>query len=412
MSSPLAAFLIQLVIIIIASRVFGYLFKRMGQPTVMGETFAGIFLGPSILGALFPEYLTYVFPAASLGPLRILSQVGLMLFMFVVGMELDLSLLKQKAKSAAVISITSIVFPYALGLGLAYFLYKEFAPPNVPFHAFALFMGIAMSITAFPVLARIIREKGLTNTHNGSVAITAAAVDDVSGWCILAVVIAIAQANALSDALYTMGGTILYVLAMFYVVKPLLYRFSKARITSPIIRQSTVAIVLIVMLASALCTELIGIHALFGAFLAGVIMPHEWDLRKSMTDKVEDVALIMLLPLFFVITGLRTEVGALNSFFLWGVCLVVILLAILGKFGGSALAARATGESMHSSLTIGILMNTRGLMELVILNIGFELGILKGEIFTIMVIMALVTTFMTSPLLNLVDRYYQRKGNV
>jgi Kef-type K+ transport system membrane component KefB len=408
----LPAFLIQLVIIIITCRVFGYVFKRMGQPTVMGEILAGIFLGPSLLGALFPGYLNYVFPAASLGPMRILSQVGLILFMFVVGMELDLTLLKQKAKAAAAISITSIVFPYALGVGLAYFLYQQFAPANVPFHAFALFMGIAMSITAFPVLARIIREKGLTNTHNGSVAITAAAVDDVSGWCILALVIAIAKANALSDSLYTLGGTILYVLGMFYVVKPLLYRFSKAKISSPIIRQSTMAIILIMMLLSALCTELIGIHALFGAFLAGVIMPHEWDLRKSVTDKVEDVALIMLLPLFFVITGLRTEIGALNSLYLWGVCGLVILLAIAGKFGGSALAAKMTGESNHSSLTIGILMNTRGLMELVILNIGFELGILKGGIFTIMVIMAVVTTFMTSPLLNLVDRYYQRKGKM
>lgn len=376
----------------------------------MGEIFAGIFLGPSILGALSPSYLSYIFPANSMGYMKILSQIGLILFMFVVGMELDLNILKQKAKAATTISIVSIILPYSLGVALAYYLYAQFAPANVPFHAFALFMGIAMSITAFPVLARIIREKGLSNTRHGSIAITSAAVDDVSGWCILALVVAIVKATSVQDSVYTLLMTIAYILVMFFVVRPLLHRFSKIRDTAEVIKQSTIAVIFMVMLLSAWVTELIGIHALFGAFVAGVIMPQEWDLKKIIIDKVEDVALILLLPLFFVITGLRTEIGALNSLYLWGICLLIIFAAILGKFGGSALAAKLTGESNYSSLTIGALMNTRGLMELVILNIGYELGILKEDIFTMMVIMALVTTFMTSPLLNLFDRIYKKKS--
>lgn len=370
---------------------------------------AGIFLGPSLLGTVFPAYLQYVFPPHSLDHMRILSQVGLILFMFVVGMELDLNILKQKARAATAISITSIIIPYSLGVGLAYFMHDNYAPPGVPFYAFALFMGIAMSITAFPVLARIIREKNLSNTRHGSLAITSAAVDDVSGWCILALVVAIVKATSVNNSIYTVIYTVIYVLAMFFVVRPLLHRFAKAKNQTNIVKQSTIAIIFIMMVVSAYITEVIGIHALFGAFIAGVIMPQEWDFRTIITDKIEDVALILLLPLFFVITGLRTEIGSLNSPQLWGLCVFIIFLAILGKFGGSALAAKVSGESTYSSLTIGILMNTRGLMELVILNIGYDLKILTESVFTMMVIMAIVTTFMTSPLLNLVDRYYNRK---
>lgn len=409
MSQHLSSFLLQLIIIIITSRVFGYVFKRLGQPTVMGEILAGIFLGPSLLGSLFPAYLQFVFPPHSLDHMRILSQVGLILFMFVIGMELDIKVLKQKAKTAFFISNASIILPFILGFGLSYFLHDEFAPDGVPFYAFASFMGIAMSITAFPVLARIIRERKLRNNRIEAIAMTSAAINDVSGWCALAFIIAIAKAHTIYNSLYTLAATFAYIVFMFFVVRPLLQRFSIAKFKNNIVAKSTIAIIFIMMLLSSLCTELIGIHALFGAFIAGVVMPPEWDLRKTITDKVEDVALILLLPLFFVITGLRTEINTLNTLSLWLVCILVIATAILGKLGGSAFGARIMGENAYDSLTIGALMNTRGLMELIILNIGFELGILKEEVFTMMVIMALFTTIMTTPLLNLLDKLYHKK---
>ena len=409
MSQHLSSFLIQLIIIIITSRIFGQIFKRMGQPTVMGEILAGIFLGPSFLGTIFPQYLEYVFPPHSLDHMRILSQIGLILFMFVVGMELDIKILKQKARTAFIISNASIIIPFSLGFGLSYFLHDEFAPEGVPFYAFASFMGIAMSITAFPVLARIIRERKLHNNRIEAIAMTSAAINDVSGWCALAFVIAIARAHTIYNSFYTLGATLLYMVVMFFVIRPALSRFSKSKSKNRIIEHSTIAIIFLMMLLSSLCTELIGIHALFGAFIAGVVMPQEWNLRKIITDKIEDVALILLLPLFFVITGLRTEITTLNTFSLWLICSLVVFIAILGKLGGGALGAKITGESNYDSLTIGALMNTRGLMELIILNIGFDLGILKEEVFTMMVIMALFTTFMTTPTLNLLDKIYKKR---
>ncbi|MBS1774335.1 MAG: cation:proton antiporter [Bacteroidetes bacterium] len=410
MTQNLSVFLTQLIIIIIASRIFAYLFKKIGQPSVMGEIMAGIFLGPSILGAIFPQYLTTVFPPNSLGNMRILSQIGLILFMFVVGMEFDINVVKQKARSAIFISTASIVLPFVLGVWLSYFLHSTFAPPDTPFYAFALFMGIAMSITAFPVLARIIRERKFQDDRVQTIAMTSAAFNDVSGWCILAFVIAIVKAHSFYNSFYTLGATVAYMIVMFFIVRPLLSRFSKTRSKNNIVKQSTVAIILLMMLLSALCTEMIGIHALFGAFIAGVIMPQEWDLRDIIINKIEDVALIMLLPLFFVITGLRTEINSLNTIPLWLICCAVVAVAITGKLAGSAIAAKIAGESNYNSLVIGILMNTRGLMELIILNIGFELGILKEAVFTMMVIMALVTTFMTGPTLSFLDRIYKKKN--
>ncbi len=409
MTQHLGAFLIQLIIIIITSRVFGYFFKKMGQPTVMGEILAGIFLGPSILGSIFPAYIQAIFPPGSLDTMRILSQIGLMLFMFVVGMELDLDILRTKARTAITISNASIIIPFSLGVLLAFFLHDYYAPDNAPFYAFALFMGIAMSITAFPVLARILRERTLKDKRIEAIAMTSAAINDVTGWVALAFVIAIIKAHSFSNSVYTLLATVAYMIGMVFIVRPLMNKLAKKQ-ENNFIKQSTVAIIFLVMLLSSLCTELIGVHALFGAFMAGVIMPQQWHFRQVITDKVEDVALILLLPLFFVITGLRTHINAVNTPTLWAVTLLIIFVAVLGKLGGSAVAAKLTGESNYNSLTIGALMNTRGLMELVILNIGYDLNILSQEIFTMMVIMALVTTFMTSPLLNLLDRTYKKKA--
>jgi Kef-type K+ transport system membrane component KefB len=330
--------------------------------------------------------------------------------MFVIGMELDLNIIKKKAKSAVLISNISIIVPYALGVLLSFYLRDDFCPPGVPFYAFSLFIGIAMSITAFPVLARIIRERNLTNTRMGSIAIISAATGDIAGWCILAVVIAVAKAGSMGTSLYTLALAVVYVLIMLFVVRPLLKKMSTQKTANEDVKRSTIAIIFIVLLLSAYTAEIIGIHALFGAFMAGVIMPLEWDFRKLIINKIEDVALVLLLPIFFIFTGLRTQIGLLNEPALWGMCGIIILLAILGKFGGSAIAARMAGENMHDSLAIGALMNTRGLMELIILNIGYDLGILNPQIFAMMVIMALVTTFMTSPLLTLFNKIYGKEN--
>ncbi len=407
-SHPLPVFILQLMLIIAASQLCGYLFKKIGQPSVMGEIVAGILLGPSLMGSLLPGFSAFVFPASSLGNLQMLSQVGLILFMFVIGMELDTQMLRQKARAAILISHFSIVIPFILGLVLSYFLYAAYAPEGIPFYAFSLFIGIALSITAFPVLARIIKERGLSGTKLGTMAITAAAAGDVAAWCILAFIVAIVKAGSISSSVYTIIAAVVYVVVMLFVVRPLLKKIAGLRSDHNILKRSSMAIIFVVLLVSSYCCEVIGIHALFGAFLAGVIMPAEWNFRKLLIDKIEDVALVLLLPLFFVFTGLRTQVGLLSDPSLWGTCLLIILVAVVGKFGGSAVAARMTGESLRDSLSIGALMNTRGLVELVVLNIGYDLHIITPQMFTMMVIMALVTTFMTNPSLNIINRVFDK----
>ncbi len=406
---PLATLILQVVAIILVSRVFGFIFNKIGQPTVIGEIIAGIVLGPSVVGLFFPEFSLFLFPEASLGNLKFLSQFGLILFMFVIGMELDLNVLKGKAHDAVVISHASIIIPYALGMGLAYFLYEEFAPEKISFMSFALFMGIATSITAFPVLARIIQERDLTKTRLGVIAITCAAADDVTAWCILAAVIAIVKAGTFVSALFTIALSLVYVLFMIFAVQPFLRRLGNIYSDRETINKTIVAVSFLVLLISAYLAEIIGIHALFGAFLAGVIMPPNFNFRKILTEKIEDVSLVLLLPLFFVFTGLRTQIGLLNQPHLWAVCGWIILAAVAGKFGGSAIAARFVGQSWKDSLAIGALMNTRGLMELIVLNIGYDLGILSPEIFAMMVLMALITTFMTGPALDLLNYFYPDK---
>ena len=406
---PLAILLAQIITIILVARVFGWIFKKIGQPSVIGEIIAGIVLGPSLLGLYFPEFSSTLFPVESLGNLKFLSQIGLILFMFVIGMELDLKVLKNKANDAVVISHASIVIPFALGIGLSYFVYNQFAPEGVKFLSFSLFMGIALSITAFPVLARIVQERGIHKTKLGAIVITCAAADDITAWCILAVVIAIVKAGTFVSSLYIIMLAVLYVLAMIFIVKPFLKRIGDLYGSKDTIIKPVVAIFFLVLILSSYATEVIGIHALFGAFMAGAIMPDVPKFRTIFIEKVEDVALILLLPLFFVFTGLKTEIGLLNDPYLWKVTGFIILVAVVGKFLGSALAAKFVGQSWRDSLTIGALMNTRGLMELIVLNIGLELNVLTPEVFTMMVIMALVTTFMTGPALDLINYIFKTK---
>ncbi|HSN48067.1 MAG TPA: cation:proton antiporter, partial [Flavobacterium sp.] len=336
---------------------------------------------------------------------------GLILFMFVIGMELDLKVLQNRAKDAIVISHASIVIPFALGIGLAYFVYFKFAPEGVAFLPFALFMGIALSITAFPVLARIVQERGIHKTKLGAIVITCAAADDITAWCLLAAVIAIVKAGTFVSSLYIIGLAIGYVLAMLFVVKPFLKKIGELYATKSSLNKPVVAIFFLTLIVSSYITEIIGIHALFGAFMTGVIMPDITKFRNLFIEKVEDVSVILLLPLFFVYTGLRTEIGLINDPYLWRVTGFIILVAVVGKFFGSALAARFVGQSWRDSLTIGALMNTRGLMELIVLNIGLDLKVLTPEVFTMMVIMALVTTFMTGPTLNIINFIFKTRDD-
>jgi Kef-type K+ transport system membrane component KefB len=404
---PLAILLAQIIMIILVARLFGWFFKKIGQPSVIGEIIAGIALGPSLLGLYFPDFFHALFPADSLENLKFLSQIGLILFMFVIGMELDIKVLKNRAKEAVVISHASIVIPFALGIGLAYFVYNRFAPEGVKFLSFSLFMGIAMSITAFPVLARIVQERGMHKTKLGAIAITCAAADDITAWCLLAVVIAIVKAGTFESSMYIISLAIIYVLAMIYLVKPFLKRIGDLYGSKDSLSKPVVAIFFLLLIISSYATELVGIHALFGAFMMGAIMPDIPKFRTVFIAKVEDVSVILLLPLFFVFTGLRTEIGLINEPYLWKVTGFIILVAVVGKFLGSALAAKFVGQSWRNSLIIGALMNTRGLMELIVLNIGLGLGVLTTEVFTMMVIMALVTTFMTGPALDLINYIFK-----
>ena len=401
----LGLLLLQIVIIFFVSKLFGSLITRIGQPAVIGEIIAGIFLGPSLMGWVFPGFSGFIFPKDSLGNLQFLSQIGLIFFMFLIGIDLDIDKLKNKARSAIVISHAGIVFPYFLGVTLAYTLYSEFAPAGVSFLSFALFMGIAMSITAFPVLARILQEKGLTRTPLGAMALTCAAADDVTAWCILAVVIAIVRAGNITGALFTILLTLIFVLLMLFLVRPWLKRSFGKLGEQKNSDQTAVTLAFFILLVAAWLAEIIGIHALFGAFLAGAIMPKTEKFSALLAGKTTDLSVLVLLPLYFAFTGLRTQIGLLNEVHLWVVFGMIVFFAIFGKFGGSAVAARITGHSWKEALSIGALMNTRGLMELIVLNIGYDLGILSPKIFAIMVLMAIVTTFMTAPLLEIISQF-------
>jgi len=399
--TPVSILLMQIVVILAMAGLFRRLFRWLHQPPVMGEMVAGIVLGPSVLGLFLPQVMWFLFPVSSLQTLQLLSQIGVVLFMFLVGMEVNVRHLRERGSAAVMISHASIIIPFLLGTALSIFLYKDLAPPGTSFNAFALFIGVAMSITAFPVLARILQDRGLWNTHLGSIAITCAAVDDVTAWCILALVIALVKATGVEISALTILLTLSFAGLMLFLVRPQLARLIKEP-DSELHRRRLIPLILAFILTCALITEIIGIHALFGAFVAGVVMPPSTEFRVFFKERLEAFGSYALLPLFFAFTGLRTQIGLLNDWNDWLICAVIILVAIAGKLGGSMLMARWTGMSWTQSFAVGTLMNTRGLVELVVLNIGYDLGILSGRIFAMMVLMALVTTFMTGPLLTLV----------
>jgi Kef-type K+ transport system membrane component KefB len=396
--------------VILLGAILGRLCSYIGQPPVIGEIMAGLALGPSLLGAVSPDLMHMFIPTKEMDPkgyvsisLKIIAQLGVILYMFLVGLELSAAKLKHKFHSTVAISHASVVVPFALGTILSLWLYPILSTSEVSFSSFALFLGVAMSITAFPVLARILTDRKLQNTHIGAIALSCAAADDVTAWCLLSLVVGIAKSEMGSAVMVTLGS-VAFLLTMFFVVRPILVRYVSAKEKDwEDIPRHMVAGVYVMILTAAALTEWIGIHAIFGAFLLGVMIPSESRLSKTFQTKLKDPVTVMLLPAFFAYTGMRTEIGLLTEWNQWAICGVIILVATAGKFGGTLLAARIAGESWSDSSRLGMLMNTRGLMELIVLNIGLDMGVISPTLFAMMVIMAVVTTVVTSPALQLIN---------
>jgi Kef-type K+ transport system membrane component KefB/nucleotide-binding universal stress UspA family protein len=397
--STVVLVLIQVLLVIGLSRLMGQVCRSLKQPLVIGEIIAGIMLGPSLLGLIAPDFAASLFPTETLPYLDILAQIGLIFFMFLIGLELNPKYLKGQLDMAILISHVSILVPFALGSILALLLYPLVSSQQVSFTAFSLFLGAAMSITAFPVLARIITENNLQKSKLGTLALTCAAVDDVTAWCLLAVAIAVTRTNSVVGAIPTIVESLIYIAFVIVVVRWLLQKLEIHYQRKGKLTPLTLSWIYMGVVVSALITELIGIHLIFGAFLLGAVMPKNEDLVSEIAEKTEDFVLIFLLPVFFAYSGLKTQIGLLNRPVLWLLCLAVLTVAIVGKYVGTYIAARVSGVEKRDASALGWLMNTRGLTELIVLNIGLNFGVISPLLFTMLVIMALVTTFMTSPLL-------------
>jgi Kef-type K+ transport system membrane component KefB len=395
--------LLALAVVVAASRLLGAAFRYLRQPPVIGEVVAGILLGPSLLGRVAPDVQAFLLPPEVAPYLGVIAQVGVILFMFLVGLALDTRLLRRHSSATVAISHASIVVPFVCGSLLALWLYPELSSRDVHFTGFALFMGVSLSVTAFPVLARILSDTGLARTRLGTLALACAAVDDATAWCLLAFVVSIVRAEGTSS-FATLLFTLLYVAAMLLVVRPVVGRLVRRQELVGKLDRAATTLAFLGLLASALVTESIGIHALFGAFLLGAIVPHDSLLARELTRRIEDFVVVLLLPVFFAFTGMRTQMGLLDSATDWLFCGAIIAVACAGKFGGSALAGRLSGLGWREACSIGVLMNTRGLMELVVLNVGLDLGVISPRLFAMLVVMAVVTTLLTSPLLQALEK--------
>jgi Kef-type K+ transport system membrane component KefB len=396
--NPLVHVLLLLMTVVALGRLLSKLFARLHQPPVIGEVLAGIALGPSLLGRVWPAATDFLLPASIAGYLNVLAQLGVILYMFVVGLELNGGLLRQRAHATIAISHASILAPFILGALLALWLYPRLATEGVDFTSFSLFIGVAMSITAFPVLARILTDRGMTRSELGVVALACAASDDVTAWCLLALVVGVAEAKV-AGAFWIIAGALAYLATMFIVVRPVVERLAR-RYDRPLTPGIT-ALAFVAVLASALTTEWIGIHAIFGAFVLGAVIPHDSRLATELTYKLEDFVTVLLLPAFFAFTGMRTRIDLVSGLGAWLICGLILAVATIGKFGGTLAAARLAGQSWRDSASLGVLMNTRGLMELVVLNIGLDLGVISPTLFAMMIVMAVATTMATTPLLAL-----------
>ena len=399
---PLTHFIAQIAAITVTTRLIGMLLKLIGQPFVIAEMIGGILLGPSLLGWLAPGVSHALFAPDSLSTLKLVGQLGLVFFMFLIGLQLELSHQPKNRWTSIVIAQSGMVAPFLCGCALAYWMYPHYAAATTPRLAFVLFLGTAMSVTAFPVLARILSERNLLGSRLGMIVIACAAIDDISAWCLLAFVVAVARSSSLASAALTAGCALAFIALMVGIMRPLLARWGK-RQSRESLTQNAIALVIVLVLVSSWTTELIGIHALFGGFLLGVIFPRENGLAQALARRFEDVIVVVFLPLFFAYSGLRTQIGLLGCGTDWAICALIIFAACAGKLGGCTIAARLTGSSWRDAGAIGILMNTRGLMELVVLNIGYDLGIISPVVFSMMVLMALVTTLAAMPLLGIVQ---------
>jgi Kef-type K+ transport system membrane component KefB len=392
--------LVALAAVIVVGQLLARLLARFHQPPVIGEVIAGILLGPSILGA---DLSGRILPASVAPALSVIAQIGVVLYMFIVGLELHLGAIGARARQVLLIAQSGMVVPFALGVWLAVALYSRLSSSDVPFLSFALFMGVAMSITAFPVLARILADRAMTATPIGALALACAAVGDATAWCLLAIVVGVAKAKV-GAGLVVAGGAIVYVGVMLVVVRPLIVRFA-ARWERREVTREAAAVLFIALLASAAATEAIGIHAIFGAFLLGALVPHDSAVARVLTEQLRNLVTVLLLPAFFAFAGMRTRIDLLSGAEQWLLCAVIIVVATVGKFGGTFAAAKMTRLSSRDATILGALMNTRGLMELIVLNIGLELGVISPALFAMMVIMALVTTIGTTPVLHLLGSF-------
>jgi Kef-type K+ transport system membrane component KefB len=394
--------LLQLIIILLVVQVFGYLCSFIGQPRVIGEILAGLALGPTLLGAILPRFEATVFPSSVLPTLQTLGDIGLVLYMFSLGTHIDTHTMLRQSRKATVVSLSGILLPVVMGGIFAFFLYPQFAGPRANLVSFMLLVGTAMAITAFPVLARLLAERRMLRTKIGTLALTCAAIDDVIGWCLLALVIAIINATGAAAVAMTIGFLVLFVAGMIGVVRPLLLSADR-RITS---KPALMALTMVLLLLSAYATNAMGIHPVFGAFMMGIILPRRTAFIEQVQG-IDQVNNLLFLPIYFVYNGLRTHIGLINSPALWLICALVLMVACLSKILGGALSLKVLGESWKESLTLGTLMNTRGLVELIVLNIGLDLGVISPTFFAMLVIMAVVTTMMAPPLLPLLG--YRQK---
>jgi Kef-type K+ transport system membrane component KefB len=388
--------LVALSAVIITGMALAKCFTYLGQPPVIGEVVAGIVLGPSLLG---PQASALILPSAVAPFLGIIAQIGVVLYMFTVGLSLHTEQIKSRARAAVAISHASILLPFLLGSLLALDLYPRLSNRSVPFTSFALFIGVAMSITAFPVLARILTDRRMVHTELGVISVSCAAADDVTAWCLLAFVSGVAKSRG-GQGLMIAASTLAYIAFMFLLIRPLLRRLVR-RWETQYLSRSAAGFVFVALLLSALATESIGIHAIFGAFLLGAVIPSDSLVARTFTRELESVVTILLLPAFFAFTGMRTRIDLLSGLDQWVICGVIILVATMGKFGGTIVAARVTGLNWRSAAALGMLMNTRGLMELIVLNIGLDLQVISPTLFAMMVLMALATTMVTAPVLRL-----------
>jgi Kef-type K+ transport system membrane component KefB len=385
--------------VLVTGRLLGILFRDLGQPPVIGEVVAGILLGPSFLGHLWPTASAVVLPPSVAPFLGVIAELGIVLYMFLVGLALNPRVLRQHAYATVAISHASIIVPFLSGAMLALVLYPRLSSRDVTFTSFALFLGAAMSITAFLVLARILSDRRMRKTTLGVIALGCAATNDVAAWCLLALVVALDRV-AVGATVPVLVLTAAFIAFMLLVARPvaarLLGQLDELRLTPGI-----VATVFTALMLCAIATELIGIHSIFGAFLLGVVIPHDSPVARAFVAKLEDLVTVVLLPAYFAFTGMRTQIGLVSGWEQWLVCGLIILVATAGKFGGTVVAARIAGLCWREAAGLGVLMNTRGLMELIVLNIGVDLGVISPTLFTMMVLMALVTTMATTPTLDL-----------